>query len=52
MIESSARDRAVAIAIAAKSSDGTFEGRSRALTTLAKWAAEHVDPNDARRADC
>lgn len=52
VLEYAGGDRAVAVALAARTGDGSFAAGTTGLTTLARWAAEHIDPDGARPARC
>jgi hypothetical protein len=43
---------AVGVAVAARAGDGSFEGGTRALTTLARWTADHIDPDRVEARAC
>jgi hypothetical protein len=43
---------AVGVAIAARAGDGSFADGVRALTTLARWTADHVDPDRVEATVC
>lgn len=52
VLEFDGGDAPVGVAVAARSGDGSFEGGQRLLTSVSKWAAEHVDADRAPEPTC